>query len=245
MSVCCFSSELLVCCQKRTFPLIFWVFLIVKIIKCQFLGNGKNISQPVWKYRKIHCPTFPLLNIFSKIKAPGKGEEGKDFCKEPVHLFFTPRCREPSSDGRAVSVGCTAASTYYTPYGRFLLLRWNSVGVQPVKLTCCYLAGTKLVQKAGLLQLQIQMCFVPLNMTNTVNVCKVTFLELIKWNKCIGIIRCQDNRRDVKVLSDKYYKCTCCVSIWYTLKLNTVYSVSSLACTMCSPFWTDLLGGLD
>lgn len=70
--------------------------------------NNKKIfptSHPVWKYTKIHSPMFLLMKIFSKVKAPGKGER-KDLPREPnfwataffpfqVHLFFTPHCREP------------------------------------------------------------------------------------------------------------------------------------------------------
>lgn len=113
----------------------------------------KNSSQPVCKCRKIN---FFYSVFFAKV--PGKGEERKDFYREPnfwttavlsfqVPLLFTPHCRDPSSGERAISRQCTAAFTHCSPYGRVLLHRWNSPGIQTVMLIWCYFISTKLVRR--------------------------------------------------------------------------------------------------
>lgn len=136
------------CCQKRTFPLIFCGVLIAKIIKSQVLGKGKNFIQAAPRVfentAKIHSPTFLISNILSKVKAPGKGEERKDFLREPKYLShcilsFTNSSLHPSLLGtQLLWKSCFrrvhSCFTYYTPYGRFFLRRWNSTGIRTVEL---------------------------------------------------------------------------------------------------------------
>lgn len=145
--------------SERNFSSCLLVFFqIAENIKSQVLGKWKKKTVPSLfaNVEKYIIPHFFYSLFFAKV--PEKGEGRKDFHREPnfwatavlpsqVPLFFTPRCRDPSSDGRAVSRQCTAAFTYYSPYGRFLLHRWNSPGIQTVKLTWCYLVSTKLVQR--------------------------------------------------------------------------------------------------
>lgn len=99
-------------------------FLIAENIKSQVLGKWKKKPVPssfanVEKYILLH---FFYSVLFAKV--PGKGEEKKDFHRKPnfwatavlpsqVPLVFTPHCRDPSCDGRAVSRQCTAAFTIW------------------------------------------------------------------------------------------------------------------------------------
>lgn len=112
------------CCQKRTFPLIFCGVLIAKITKSQVLGKGKNFIQAApgvfENTEKYILPHFFYQIFCPKLRHLGKVRRGKTFSgnlniwatvffPSQIHLF-TLRCWEPSSYGRAVSGGCTAAS---------------------------------------------------------------------------------------------------------------------------------------
>lgn len=101
-------------------------FWIAENTKSQVLEKWKKKTVPSLfaNVEKYILPHFFYSVFFAKI--PGKDEVRKGFHGEPnfwatavlpsrVPLFFTPHCRDPSSDGRAVSRHCTAAFTCCLP----------------------------------------------------------------------------------------------------------------------------------